>query len=163
MAIGVIPETSDTKSATEVTQKATPKPVVTKTAKPVNPISQLKGKVIEKLGKDRNVKVSIYKDTVQVGFDMEDNLFSDSRIRRGHQDILSILQVVKDLKITNRVFVEAWFPLIDKYGNEDKYSVLYVEVSNQTLNKMNFDNLKYVPENLEYIAEEYYLHPAMLK
>ena len=168
MAIGVIPETPDTKPATEVTQKATPKPTVTKTAKPVptksvNPISQLKGRVIGKLGKDRNVKVSMYKDTVQVGFDMDDNLFSDSRIRRGHQDILSILQVVKDLKITNRVFVEAWFPLIDKYGNKDKYSVLYVEVSNQTLNKMNLDNLKYVPENLEYIAEEYYLHPAMLK
>ena len=95
MAIGVIPETPDTKPATEVTQKATPKPTVTKTAKPVptksvNPISQLKGSVIGKLGKDRNVKVSMYKDTVQVGFDMDDNLFSDSRIRRGHQDILSL-------------------------------------------------------------------------
>ena len=159
MAIGVIEEPAPTPVVSKSPEPE--KPVVK--PKPINPVSKIKGKVIEQLGTDRNVTVVVEKGIVAVGFDMEDNLFSDSRIRGGQKDILSILKVVKELKITNKTFIEAWFPLVDKYGNQDKYSVMYVVISNQTLNKMNLDNLKYIPENLEYVADEYYLHPAMLK
>lgn len=150
-------ETTKESSKPAVTQEAKPE----KTVKPVNPISQVKGKVIEEIGKDRNVKVKTYKGTIQVSFNLEDNLFSDSRIRAGQRDMTSILLVIKDLGITTDVFVEAWFPLVDKYGNTDMYSVMYIEVSPDTLNRMNLGTIYKMPDLLENAADSYYLHPAM--
>lgn len=51
--------------------------------------------------------------------------------------------------------------LIDKYGNEKEERVLIVTVSIDTLKKINWDN--FIFDDIENVADTYFVHPALEK
>ena len=51
------------------------------------------------------------------------------------------------------------YPLIDKYGNATEEIVIKASYSNETRQKLNFDNLIF--NNIDTAADEWWMHAAL--
>lgn len=71
------------------------------------------------------------------------------------RDILQKLEG-KDVDFIN---IEWQSELVDKHGNAEYRPVMYMELTEETLNKINWDNFDY--KNLTEVADEYKEHQAL--
>ncbi|KAB2337670.1 hypothetical protein F7731_08745 [Cytobacillus depressus] len=76
----------------------------------------------------------------------------------------SITSTLKELQNENEIetiFFMIIFPLVDQYGNSEDGTIAKVEISKETLDKINFKNFVY--NQIPNIADEYWEHPAVSK
>ena len=89
----------------------------------------------------------------------KDNL-TNSMIRTGAlteaRDILKALQARDDV---SEITIFWSFPFVDVYGNTQDETIIKVNVTKSTLDKINFDNFDY--SNISEIADDYFEHSAL--
>jgi len=71
---------------------------------------------------------------------------------------IDTLKDLKDVAKIKEISFNITFPLVDKYGNESTGIVMKIKISNETKNKINFENFN--TENLPEIADYYWAHPS---
>lgn len=91
----------------------------------------------------------------------KDNFTTNMILTGMKMDMISILRELKTFKEVSNVEFNILMPLVDAYGNESDDTVVSVEVSRETLEKINFDN--FLMDNLEKVADHWWVHPAMTK
>ena len=172
-----MPTPPDTTSKSEVKTESVQK---TKEPKPKNIKNEIKKEIENKLGSEtnrdakRNVKVYEFQDTLFITWAIDDNLFSDSRVRAVVRDVIEeitpILQTrainlkPEDTKYSNfkSFYMMGTMAMIDKYGNAaGEKPVVEVEFTADTLSKINPENMKYQLENVYSISNTYIIHPAI--
>jgi len=89
----------------------------------------------------------------------KDNL-TTNMIRRGMwreaTELLKILQSADELIYTEIIYT---FPVVDVRGNSRERIVMRIEISKDSLNKINFDN--FVFDNIPNVSNEYFEHEAL--
>ncbi|MDH6674251.1 hypothetical protein M2277_004943 [Paenibacillus sp. LBL] len=91
----------------------------------------------------------------------KDNFTTNMILDGMRMDMISILKELKTFKEVSNVEFNILMPLVDAYGNESDDTVVSVEVSRETLDKINFDNFRL--DSLEMVADHWWVHPAMTK
>ncbi|TES45502.1 hypothetical protein E2L07_20480 [Halalkalibacterium halodurans] len=72
-------------------------------------------------------------------------------------DLLKEFDQLDSVDVNNVMF--SWqVPLVDAYGNEDLGEVMRINLSGETLSKINFDNFNY--DNFPIVSDEYWEHPV---
>lgn len=71
-------------------------------------------------------------------------------------DFMKAMSVLDD--VTQATFI-VQAPLTDRYGNVENGDVMVVVMSKETLTKINFEN--FYAENLSFVADSYWEHPAL--
>lgn len=90
---------------------------------------------------------------------LADNL-TTNMIRKGaYMDVERVLKAFKDAKYDGDTSILVMHEQADKYGKIDKYKVMTVKVSSETLDKIDFDNFDY--NNIPDVADEYTSHPSL--
>lgn len=77
------------------------------------------------------------------------------------EDTSDALKALSKFKNTSIYRVWWYYPLVDTYGNESDDVVMKLELSNETLKKINWDN--FLSKNYPNIADFYWQHPSMPK
>jgi hypothetical protein len=103
----------------------------------------------------------------EVTFDVSDNLSMDF-IRGGMaSDVFDFSKQIEqeigdDTAVVRLVRFVGMFPLTDKFGNEEKGRVFAAELTGETINAINYDNIIGDWESLEPLLERgYFLHPDL--
>ena len=73
-------------------------------------------------------------------------------------DIYDTLKELKDIQPLSVDF-NIIYPMVDKYGNANDKIVIKASYSNETREKMNFDNLLW--ENIGNAADDWWMHSAL--
>ena len=89
------------------------------------------------------------------GDNLSSRLIRNGMILEGY-DIIKALQGRDDF---SEIVMRWTFPLVDAYGRSYEDVVMKIDITRETLEKINFDN--FVFENLPNIADEYYQHPVL--
>ena len=92
---------------------------------------------------------------------MSDNLSKNFMLKGAYMDAKDIIQAVHKVvgdKITSYQFVFN-FPLVDVYGNEEDGKVLSFDMSKETVEKINWDNI--TTDNLMTLSENVFIHPDL--
>lgn len=167
--------TSMDKAGNKVTKTilVTYKPLRTPAPEPVKKTlkQQIADKVNEKLGnksnqdKPRIIKIEDFTGTtgvVRITINADENFTSNMTKEGMWLDDISIFKEIPKLnsKITT-IGVSSYFPMSDIYGRVKDEEVMYVELSKETWNKVNWDN--FLGDNLKTVADSYYEHPALNK
>ncbi|WP_243855034.1 hypothetical protein, partial [Halalkalibacterium halodurans] len=99
-------------------------------------------------------------DFLQLTLNGNDNLtagFIKTGIYRDTLDLLKEFDQLDSVDVNNVMF--SWqVPLVDAYGNEDLGEVMRINLSGETLSKINFDNFNY--DNFPIVSDEYWEHPV---
>ena len=92
---------------------------------------------------------------------MNDNLSKNFMLKGAYlnaKDIIKSVYTVAGDKITSYQFVFN-FPLVDMYGNEEDGKVLSFDMSKETVEKINWDNI--TTDNLIALSENVFMHPDL--
>ena len=92
---------------------------------------------------------------------MNDNLSKNFMLKGAYlnaKDIIKSVYAVAGDKITSYQFVFN-FPLVDMYGNEEDGKVLSFDMSKETVEKINWDNI--TTDNLIALSENVFMHPDL--
>lgn len=72
---------------------------------------------------------------------------------------LKVFEEVSGYGLSGNVVINWFMPLTDTYGNESNTNVLTVELSQETLSKINWTNFNW--RDFENVADKYREHPAL--
>ncbi|MGV3152653.1 hypothetical protein [Sarcina ventriculi] len=92
---------------------------------------------------------------------MNDNLSKNFMLKGAYlnaKDIIKSVYAVAGDKITSYQFVFN-FPLVDMYGNEEDGKVLSFDMSKETVEKINWDNI--TTDNLIALSQNVFIHPDL--
>lgn len=92
---------------------------------------------------------------------MNDNLSKNFMLKGAYLNAKDIIQSVYDVagdKISSYQFIFN-FPLVDVYGNEENGKVLSFDISKETVEKINWDNI--TTDNLISLSENIFMHPDL--
>lgn len=87
-----------------------------------------------------------------------DNLTNKMVVQGMFKDIFDTLKELEDIENLSIDF-NITYPLIDKYGNATEEIVIKASYSNETRQKLNFDNLIF--NNIDTAADEWWMHAAL--
>lgn len=115
-----------------------------------------------KVFKDKLQKVEIdeTEGIVWVHASVGDN-FTNEFIRKGF--LMEVMKYMGAIKNQNfgRICFDGYFDLVDQYNNKQNKSVIHIEFTKNTIDKMNFDNSGYNVDNLLDLGENLRLHPEL--
>lgn len=123
------------------------------------PEERLAGVLEEVIDSERIEDITHFDGHTTLKIKASDNL-TTNMIRKSM--LLDATEILNELKIANHegtTLILFMFPMTDKYGEEKDMKVMSLEVSPETLEKINFDNFN--RDNLSNIADDYYEHPAL--
>lgn len=92
---------------------------------------------------------------------MNDNLSKNFMLKGAYlnaKDIIQSVYAIAGDKITSYQFLFN-FPLVDAYGNEEDGKVLSFDISKETVEKINWDNI--TTDNLISLSENVFMHPDL--
>lgn len=93
-----------------------------------------------------------------IKFKGSDNLTTNMTIKGMYLDIFDILKAIQPI-IDTDVDFNVTYPLQDRYGNVKDVIVIKATFTNETINKINFDNVLW--ENTPDLADEWWNHDAV--
>lgn len=93
-----------------------------------------------------------------IKFKGSDNLTANMTIKGMYLDIFNILKAIQPIVDTDVDF-NVTYPLQDGYGNVKDVIVIKATFTNETINKINFDNVLW--ENTPDLADEWWNHDAV--
>ncbi|GIN10136.1 hypothetical protein J26TS2_00030 [Shouchella clausii] len=177
--IGIIGSGSSNESESPVSAKPEPKKeevieediddteeeLVDKEPEPQDPIDIARGIVLDVLGEDslENIEVNDYPENgskvVLLTLNGSDNLTQNLIYKGMLMDSSDLAERFKNSDLEIHDLMMSWqMPLVDTYGNEEDGEVLRINLSGETLDKINFDNFLF--ENFPSIADNYWEHPT---
>lgn len=71
------------------------------------------------------------------------------------------LKALKNVPEVKDISFNITFPMVDKYGNKSEETVMKINITEGTRNKINFEN--FISDDLPDIADSYWEHPAFKK
>ena len=147
---------------------ATPIPPTSRPPTP-NPKLSVDGIVRKVLGRsDRGVAkvkdVKVRRDGLVVVEWAIDNYGSNSGLclagSSAARDIANVAEALSAVGFCQGLVMSGSFPVTDVYGNTDEVTVISVELEAATLARINWEVFSY--PNIYEVADELYLHPALL-
>lgn len=88
----------------------------------------------------------------------KENLTNKLTVQGMFKNIFDTLNELKDIGNLSIDF-NITYPLMDKYGNTTEEIVIKASYSNETRQKLNFDNLIF--NNIDTVADEWWIHAAL--
>lgn len=156
-------------AATETTEAPEPAEETTEAPEPTQeePVAEeeplTNDELIEQALLDSGVdgaKVSDDFETFVVEFNVSDNFTSNLMKIGAENDAKDIMLSLHESGAEfDSLGIRGMFPLVDDYGNEYDGQVLWVFLEDETLNKINWDNLLTI--ELSEAADLYNLHPGL--
>lgn len=147
-------DTAGTEPSAESQTAETEKP------KKEDPEKALK-KDIEKVVGVENLKTFNYVPSNNfslIKFKGKENLSHDMTVKGMYMDMFNILKNIKDKNKTDIDF-NVIYPMQDTYGNVSEDIVIKATFTNETIQKINFENALW--ENIPKLADEWWNHQAL--
>jgi len=98
---------------------------------------------------------------IEVYWKIEDNINKKLTRSGARLDVMHVAESLCEAGYCTGLRMVGTFLMVDKYGNEDEFTVINVYFSSSTLQRTNWKNI--VPSNIFYIADEAEVHPDFLE
>ena len=119
-------------------------------------------KIAKKIAGDKFIELNYNEDidTVIVKLELGDNFTNGFIIKGGYMNAEKIIKAINE-KYDNVSTYDFWFvmDLVDAYGNESKDKVLSFDYDDETIEKINWDNM-YTDKFME-LANNEWVHPVL--
>lgn len=96
---------------------------------------------------------------VNISAQMSDNLKNTWILAGFQKEIIEFAQEIQNEDFES-VYFMGYFDMQDNYGNKKNIKIVDIELSKETINKINFEN--FFADNLESVADVHEVHPGLL-
>ncbi len=128
--------------------------------------------VTDKLGKtnnskkDRIVEADVFEPgdgtrNIILTMNASENLTNNFIKRSMWMDSVDILEPLSKTEGLKNISIEWLYPLTDQYGNTEDKRIMMLNISKETLDKINWEDFN--NENLPNVSTEYFEHPTLNK
>jgi hypothetical protein len=151
-------------SPTATPEPPTPTPPPTDTPTPESPETKARRIVEEALGSgnrdiERITAFAMSEAEIYVAWTINDNLTGNMIVDGAKLDIVDVAEALdKSGLLTGSLRMEGSFPMVDVYGNAEEMIVVKIDLSQETLNKINWDGFDF--NKIYIVADTAWVHPG---
>jgi hypothetical protein len=96
---------------------------------------------------------------IYVAWTINDNLTGNMIVDGAKLDIVDVAEALdKSGLLTGSLRMEGSFPMVDVYGNAEEMIVVKIDLSQETLNKINWDGFDF--NKIYIVADTAWVHPG---